>query len=216
MMRNAILFFLSVMILSTGSNANNNTAFAFKFHPDSLPGNILIINAFDAMSVEARKNKRELFKELTDSLKNYLAKKINGETNYQPIIIPGIVQGNDSLISSLLKENKATKAILIRSLEVSFEEARERETTNSEGKAQDTTDYDLCARIEYTLYNNTEKLKGSTVDNCKYFTSRSVKDGHFVLSFGPDIVGKKKHTYGAVEKNAEQYVQEMTAQLSEK
>jgi len=169
------------------------------------------------MSAQGRKNKRELFKELTDSLKNYLAKKIKGETSYEPVIIPGIVQSNtDSLVASVLNENKATMAILIRSLEVYFDDTRDRETTNSDGKPQVTADYDLCAKVEYTFYSSAAKSKESKIDNCKYFTSRSVKDGHFVLSFGPDIVGKKKHAYGTVEINAEQYIQEIILRLSEK
>jgi hypothetical protein len=211
-------FFFLFFILSAGTLSNLSGQDSSYVRNDASSNNnkILIINSFDAMSVNARKNKRELFKELTDSLKNYLAKKIKGETNYEPVIIPGIVYGNDSLVFSLLNDNKTAKAILIRSLEVYFDETGERETTNSDGKPQVTTDYDLCAKVEYTFYNSTEKAKETKIDNCKYFTSRSVKDGHFVLSFGPDIVGKKKHTYGAVEKNAEQYVLEITLRFSEK
>lgn len=167
---------------------------------------ILVINSFDAMSIEARKGKKELFKELTDSLASYLANKIRHQTNYEPMIIPGIIQLDDSLIFSLLRKQRAEKAIVIRSLEVLFEETGERQTEDSDGKPRITTTYDLCARNEYAIYNNIEKLKGSEIENCEYFTSRSVKDSHFTIRFGPDIVGKKKHSFGIVEKNAGQYL----------
>jgi hypothetical protein len=164
--------------------------------------------------MKIRKNKKELFRELTDSLENYLAEKIHKQTGYKTVIIPGII-GADSLVFSLIRENNAIAAILIRSLEVYFDETSETNTTNSDGKPQVTTAYDLCARNEYAIFSREIILNGSKIGNRRFFTSRSVNDGHFSFTFGPDIVGKKKHTYEIVERNAQIYMAEIVYQLQQ-
>lgn len=209
------ILFVAAIICFHESSANKITA-GIKYNSDTLPGSILIINSFDAMSINARNNKRELFARLTDSLKTWLAKKIKEQTGHETIVIPGILQGNtDSLIYSLISENKSTKAILIRSLEAYFEETSEKESTDSEGRAIIVTSYDLCAKNEYSLFEKYRIINPmqSAITNCEFFTTRSVKDRNFVIRVGPDIVGKKKHTFGIVAKNAEKYVSEISVRL---
>ena len=81
----AILFFLSGIIHSQCSVAKGKITPGSEFWSDSLPGHILIINSFDAMSIKARKNKKELFAELADSLKQLVYHRI--DTQYQPQVI---------------------------------------------------------------------------------------------------------------------------------
>ncbi|MGB3162286.1 MAG: hypothetical protein WBA96_02050, partial [Chitinophagaceae bacterium] len=50
---------------------------------------ILIINAFDASEIKARKNKKELFAELADSLKHYLRNEIRGNTEFEIVVSEG-------------------------------------------------------------------------------------------------------------------------------
>ena len=76
------------------------------------------------------------------------------------------------------------------------------------------TGYDLCSRIDYTFYTMDLTSKESQVNLCDYFTTRSVNDKAFTIKFGPDIVGKKKHTYGAVEKNAANYISSLAPFLA--
>ena len=204
------------MLCNYTLNARENLILQYSSQTDSIPENILILTSFNAMSVQARGNKRELFAVLADSLKNYLARNIKEQTGYKTIIISGILPGEtDSLIYPIISDNKATKAILIRSLDVHFEEADVKESTDSEGETRIITSYDLCANIEYTIYDKDRIIisRPSTIENCEFFTTRSVKDGKFVLRFPPDIVGKKKHTYKIVEKNAEKYVSKISPQL---
>jgi hypothetical protein len=209
-----ILIFLLSGILNFYRNTRSYSPVSKKCIAESLAGNILIVNSFDAKSLKIRKNKRELFSELTDSLELYLSKGIKEETGNETIIIPGIIQGDtDRVVFSLIKEKQAIKSILIRSLEVYFKETGEKETTDSDGKPQTTTAYDLCARIEYIIYNKDERVKESKIESCNYFTSRSVNSGHFTIQFGPDIIGKRKYTYGIVEKNAKNYIREIASWL---
>lgn len=170
---------------------------------------VLIINSFDAMSTKERNNKKDLFRELTDSLVIYLSNRISAMQGYEPVIIPNILSKADNLdrnVVDLIKEKNAFKAIVVWSLNAHFEEAGEREETNNEdGKPRTITTYNLCITNDYILYNRNSESKQSTIENCEFFTTRSVK-GRFVIKFGPDIVGKRKHTYKKVENNANAYL----------
>ena len=200
-----IVFACILSKVSTAQTALNND--------DSVK--ILIINSFNAMSVKVRKNKKELLGELTDSLKNYLAKEIWFQVHGKTEIIPGIIEetGNtDSLVNGLLEQNYATKAILIRETDVYFEETGTRDVQEDGGKPKTIHLYDICTKIKYTLYQKNENPAGREVENCKYFTDRST-GGRFSISFGPDIVAKKKHTFGAVSANAAKYINSISSQL---
>ena len=206
MMRNFILIVL-VCTLSKISSAqtvlNNDSA------------RILIINSFDATYAKVRKNKRELLVELTDSLKNYLAKEIRFQVHNKTTIVPGIIieTGNsDSLINSLLEQNNATKAILIRETDVYFNSGNSRTEQEYGEKAKTINPYDLCSKIKYVLYQKNKNPVGREMEDCKFFTERSTQ-GRFSISFGPDIVGKKKHTFGAVAANAARYVSFISTEL---
>ena len=215
-----VLIVLSACILVFGgfrNNATNNQIIKTPCLTDSLQGTILVINSFDAMSIKTRNNKKDLFRELTDSLTSYLSISIKEQTELLPVVIPDILHktsGLDSLVYSLLKENNAEKAILIWSLDTRFEEAGSREETGDDGKPRTITSYNLCAENEYTLYGKDKILKQSTTENCEFFTTRSVK-GRFVLNFGPDIVGKKKHTYKIVARNASKYISDISTRLKD-
>ena len=182
---------------------------------DSLSNRILIISAFDVSALHARHTKKELFAELTDSLKNYLAQDIKQDSTMEVIIVPDIIRGDtDSQVLSLMEEKKASKAILIRSLDAYFNEGGERQEEGyGDEKNKIVTSYDLCSNVGYSIYSRSAKLKPSDILVCEYFTSRSVNDSHIIIKFGPDIVGKKKHTFGSVKKNALKYLDEIEYEL---
>lgn len=194
-----------------GNNGNSNKPLA-----DSLTVNILVVNGFDAMSIKARDSKKDLFRVLTDSLKNYLARSILIRTGYKTLIEPGILVKSDnvdSLVFSLMKERNADKCILIVSLDAHFDETGSSEERDMEdGKIRTITSYDICATNDYVLYERNKISRQSMVNSCKPFTSRKVK-GRFAIGFGPDIVGKKKHTYGIVERNADDYISQILTDL---
>lgn len=199
------LLLLLIIILSSFVNAqpkisNTNT---------SIP--IVIINSFDASSLQVRKNKKELFKELADSLQVYLSENIKRELGIESVIIPGPMAITDSAAHSLMVTNHSTKAIVIRSLEVYFNEGAEKHKEEYGMSPRIETSYDLCSKIDYSFYSLDSTSKESQINHCDYFTTRSVNDKAFVIKFGPDIVGKKRHTYGAIERNAIEYIQSLTS-----
>lgn len=205
------------MMLNPIVKAMENIVVQYQLEKDSLPFNMLIINSFDAMSIKARNNKKELFWDLTENLKGYLSEEIRKQTQFIPITIPGIINKTstqDSIVYSLMKENNADKAILIWSLDAYFIETESKEERDDDGKPRIVTSYDMCVNNEYTLYGINKILKQSIINNCEYFTSRSVK-GRFGISFGPDIVGKRKHTYKVVAYNANRYILDISSLLDD-
>jgi phosphohistidine swiveling domain-containing protein len=169
---------------------------------------ILIINSFDAGTINARKNKKALFIELSDSLKSYLAAKITALDLGEPVIIDQLIQPasySTSMLDSLLKVNNSESVIVIKTLEVFFENSGETVEKNSDGKREKTIRYDLCTRIMFVYYKKNNTRNEPLVEDCEFFTDRN-SSGTFSFQFGPDIVGKKKHAYKAVKRNAEKFV----------
>jgi hypothetical protein len=174
---------------------------------------ILIVNAFDAEALHVRKNKMDLFRELTDSLQVYLATDLKAE-GADATILPGFSNSSDdSAIQALMISQHAEHAIVIRSLEVYFKEGAEKRRDEYGLEPRVETSYDLCSKINYSLYINAALAKDSQMVDCHYFTSRGQDEHKITIKFGPDIVGKKKHTYGAVQKNAAVYIRAILPML---
>jgi hypothetical protein len=172
---------------------------------DSLQGNILVINSYDVMSQKFRKGKKELFLELTDSLKQILYESTPAP-NGKMIIIPTLLKDTITLgsaIDSLLLQNGASRAIVIMSLDAFFNQTGVEVSKDENGKSREAS-FDLCANINYRLYQKGAQWSHSKITNCKYFTTRSVVSGFFAA--GPDIVGKKKHVFKIVRANALEYL----------
>jgi hypothetical protein len=214
-MKSYIVLILFSAITMSGHARVGLSALDYRNNADTLPGAVLIINSFDAMSTKARMNKRELFRELTDSVKEYLARAIQRQTGKATRVIPGIlskVDKLDSMVYSLMDQYKSSRAILVWTGDVYFREGDSKEVEEYGGGTKTEVSYDMCARYEYTLYYRSRNLELSTVENCEYFTSRS-SSGKFAIRFGPDIVGKKKHTYNIVDNNADKYIYQVAGKL---
>jgi len=205
-MKIAILILsLSVLVSHLTMNAQENDTIQSVPSSDSLYGNILVINSFDVAAEKYRKNKKELFLELTDSLKQILYESTPAP-NGKMIIIPAlfidtITLGN--IIDSLMLQNRASRAIVIMRLDTYFNQTGVEVTKDDNGKSR-VASYDLCANINYRLYHNGAKWSHSKITNCEFFTTRSVVSGLFAA--GPDIVGKKKHVFKIVRENALEYL----------
>ena len=89
MKANIFLIFLLAGLCNFESKAISAYKARSIFTTDSMPNKILIINSFDAKSIKARKNKKELFAELADSLKKILYEKVISKFATQAIIFPG-------------------------------------------------------------------------------------------------------------------------------
>lgn len=200
-----LLSFGFLMILSFHLSAEENSM-QYNIRTDSVPVNMLIINSFDAMSNKSRKNKKELFRELADSLKQVLYESSPPPNGGLLIVIPELINekaDSDSTILLLMIRNNASKAIVIITLDAFFNQTDVEVTKDAGGKNR-TASFDICARISYRLYNSGVMVKDSEITNCEFYTKRNVMSG--LLAAGPDIVGKKREAFKIVRKNALEYL----------
>jgi CHAT domain-containing protein/tetratricopeptide (TPR) repeat protein len=207
MKANAVLFGLIGIVLSLCSNSQDSNTAGHNPASDTLPENILIINSFDAMSIKARKNKKELFAELVDSLKQLLYNRIDPQYKPQAIIIPGVLPetaNSDSSIFSLMAANNASYAIVIKKLNVFFNQTGVEVVKEKDNNKTRTASYDICAVVTYSQYDGEEKLAESEISICEFYTTRGVASG--LLAAGPDVVGKSKDAFKIIAKNADKLI----------
>ncbi|TMI65805.1 MAG: hypothetical protein E6H07_07820 [Bacteroidetes bacterium] len=195
----SILFFLVLCSSTAWSQDDTDSLFA----KDSIVSRFLIINSFDASSIDARKNKKELFAQLADSLKHLLYNKLAPQFKEQVIIYPGLLpqtEKADSIILSLMADSNASNAIVVKKLDAFFENTGVEVTGEKNDKTRKVS-YDICSVITYQIYNSEEKLKESEIRICEPYTVRNTMSGLFAV--GPDIVGKRKDAFKIVERNVE-------------
>jgi hypothetical protein len=177
-------------------------------------GSFLIINSFDGMSMQARKNKKELFRDLADSLKSMLKMELNKRYG-EIVIVPGLIanpSGGDSIYLDVLNRHSATKAIIIKDLNAYFEQTGVEVTKDQSGSKSRVASYDINADVTYVLYSDHGTTKEFRTQVFEFFTNRSVASG--LLAAGPDIVGKHKHAFKIIRKNAEQFARQLSLYLT--
>lgn len=175
-------------------------------------GKLLIINAFDASKIEGRKNKKELFGRLTDSLEQVLAYEIRTQYEMEVVVLPGLFPApeNDSSMISLLTEHAASKVVVIRNLDVYFEQTRVDVSGTKNDKTR-TAYYDICSRIRYDLYGKLGRLDISSKTYCEYHSRRNVVSG--LLAMGPNIMANREDAYKILIKNVDEYLRTLSNNL---
>ena len=202
-----LLLFISFGVLffeSYASEVGQNT--------DTSGRRILIINTFDASQMKARNNKRELFAELADSLKQYLRSEMSNYSSIETVVVEELMRDNtDSMVSHLLQKYSCTSALVIDSLNVYFEQTEVEVTRDDDGKKSREASYDICTEVKYICYANSNTPEPLYKKKCSFFTKRNVASG--LLAAGPDVVGKSKYTFIAIRQNAMHSIDEIVFQL---
>jgi hypothetical protein len=215
-----LLLGIVLMFLQNSTNAQSKDSLISQPLNNLNVQPILVINAFDAMTISARVKKKELFKELTDSLKLYLSNEILLQTGRQAKIADDILAANqnlDSNVRSRMQLEHAEFSIVILSLNAFFNQSQATRVTDFEGKDRTWVSIDLCATNLYYLYSADTILKLPATESCKFLTKRESKTGNFFsIAISPDIAGKRKHTYGVVELNAQRYITSILPFLAKK
>ncbi len=175
--------------------------FATNQKTDTSGRHIVIFNAFDPSDSKSRKNKKELFTELADSLKEYLNYFLAGKNDTKTTIIPELLKDiSVNNIQAIMAQTEATMVIVIMNLNIYFEETNVAVTKNYDGSKSREASYDICCLVSYNIYQPGVSIIPAEERNCEFFTTRSVASG--LPAGGPDIAGKKKYTYAMVRKNA--------------
>lgn len=187
-------------------NNENASLFEGKFVQ---PTKILLINAFDAMSLKERKNKKELFRDLADSVVNWITNEF--QSKGKQVIIPDSINYTnnfDSTVASLLNKHEAKFAIVIIFLNAWFDLTDVKVEKDFFDKSKNKTAFfDICSTISYKLYNDQGLLKKSDSEMRRFFTSRPTMGS--MLSFGPDVVGKRKHVIQILHDNTMKLLTEL-------
>ena len=174
-------------------------------------GKLIIINSFDAASLKTRKNRREFFIELTDSLKSILFWQLYPTYKERVIILPEMVKrtaledsiATNSMIQKIMEDHQASRAIVIRDVNAFFNQTGV-EVEGEKGDKSRKVSWDLCSKIKYELYTS-DGRQDADIELCERYTTRNSMSG--LLAFGPDIVGKQKDVYKNVRKNVEKLLQ---------
>lgn len=202
-----------VLLLMAGSLAlktKANSDIGNTTQSDTLTGNILIINSFDVTSSKMRKNKKELFWQLIDSLKQILYEATPPPNGGKLIVIGDLMPDtpdSDRTIRLIMLQHSASKAIVIKKIDAFFDQTKVEVTKEADGKNR-TAYFDICSTITYCLYYSGTKGKDNEISVCEFYTKRNVLSGLFAA--GPDIVGKKKDVFEIVRKNALKYLSQET------
>lgn len=168
---------------------------------DTTAPRILIINAFDASKMKVRKNKIELFTELSDSLKQYLRIEIGLYSAVETVVAEEPVNDTSAnILNSLLQKYNCASAVVINKLNVYFEQMDVDVTRNDDGSKSREATYDICSDVQYMYYRNAITAQIFDKKRCDFFTKRNVTSG--ILAAGPDVVGKSKYTFIAIRQNA--------------
>lgn len=177
-----------------------------------LAGKMLIINSFNASATEGRKNKKELFARLTDSLEQILAHEVRTQYEIEVEVLPGLFapSENDSTMIAMLTEHAATKLVVIRDLDVYFEQTHVDVSGTKNDKTR-TAYYNICARIRYDLYGKLGRLDISSKTYCEYHSRRNVISG--LLAAGPNIMANREDAYKILIKNVDEYLRTLSNNL---
>jgi hypothetical protein len=164
---------------------------------------VLIINAFDAMGLKVRKNKKELFRDLSDSVM-ITVYRILEDPNREVIVVPGVIKDTfslDSIVNNYMVKHNVRKAIVLRSLDAYFDQTDVVVVKNDDKSKTRTAYYDLCSTVNFKVYDSISLVKEPEFKTCENFTDRTVFSG--LLAVGPDIVGKRKHAIRITVSNAD-------------
>jgi hypothetical protein len=191
-----VLLLLVASIVFLQCNAETTTP-----KEDTIAPRILIINAFDASEMKARKNKMELFAELADSLKYYLHSELGQYSEFETIVAEELIGDTTrQIFNTLLQKYNCTSAIVISKLSVYFEQTNVDVTRDYDGSKTREASYDICSDVRYLYYINAASPEVFDKKKCSFFTKRNVASG--ILAAGPDVVGKSKYTFIAIRQNA--------------
>jgi hypothetical protein len=210
-----LFFFIWVLSLKTFSQETDSVKVSTQ--KANTEKRILIINTYNAAATDQRKNKKELFGKLADSLQSLLAERIQKENLGEPVIIKELtppIFDSKARLDSLFNLYSANYAIVIKKLDAYFDQTNVEVTKNDDGSKSREASYDLCTEVSFGFYKANDKPYHSETKNCDPFTSRNVMSG--LLAGGPDIVGKSKHVFKAIATNANLYIWEIRDQLKEK
>ena len=204
---------LLLILLLSGALASCNTqrmlSYTVQTEPrqsiDPKPEKVLVLNTFDPLLDQDRKNAQQIKHELADDVMRQLSDIISRRMNIPAEALPGIthlpVYGHP--IRQLLEKHDATHAIIITHFDIDFRQTGVEVTRTSSGKSREAF-YDICNTINFELYDRTALIDKSSYPICQPHSSRQVASG--LLAFGPSYKSNKSDFARLSEQNAQVFL----------
>ena len=206
------LLLLPILLSSctSGRSFISNDLQTIPFYPiEPAPQRILVLSVFDVAPMKFRDNKEELFMLLSDSLLTGISREIQYRGKIPSEVLPGLTNlgVNDASVDSLMKQHKASHAIVITDLDVHFKQTRVDVTGDKKtGKSREAY-YDIVSIIHYTLFDKSGIVHAFPIDRSRFHSSRSVTSG--LLAAGPNIVSNNKDALAIVQDNGFEYINQI-------
>jgi hypothetical protein len=174
------------------------------------PQRVLILNAFDVVEQNYRDNKEEFFMSLLDKTILNLSTDVEKRIGVAVITRTGLtptgheLATRDSVIMSLMDDQKATDAIVITSFQVYFDQTEVEVTRDETGNKSREAHYDIVSNIRYVWYDQMGFFKEETIEVKRFHSTRSVLSG--VLAAGPNVVKQSSSVFEIVKENTNRYL----------
>lgn len=170
------------------------------------PQKVLVLNTFDAATYQQRKNKESLVAGVTDSLLTQMATQLQ-QSHITALPIYGLTtlftSADEGSILKLMAQQGASHAIVIKEVDLFFEQTEVEVTRTQNGKSREAF-YDICTNIHYELYDKEGKTESYPVQLRRQHSSRSVVSG--ALALGPSLANNSKAFYQLASQNKDQFL----------
>ncbi|MDE3247574.1 MAG: hypothetical protein KGO82_02860 [Bacteroidota bacterium] len=200
----AVVFALAAVLCFFRGHAQQDTASTII--GNSQRGNrILVINAYDVNAARFRKNKTGLFHRLTDTLLQAMQVRLAVASGKTILLTGHSFDAADPSDSSLLRledSQLADGALIIRSVDVGFEQVKV-EVSRDAGGTHRQASYNIYSEVLYQWYRHDSLVNEKNVRIIHYHSTRSVMSGLFAA--GPNIIENEADAIAIVKENAIEY-----------
>ena len=166
---------------------------------------ILILSNYNVNAESIRKNKKEFFTELNNTLLNSLFSWCTNK-QFEPVLLSGYTSldsGSINLLQSIIQHNNCTNAIVVNKFDVYFSIDNVDVTKNANGKSKEAH-YNIYSMVNYSFFDTANLIKTDNVISYTSHSSRAVISGLFAT--GPNIMNNKDDARNIIEANVEQYM----------
>lgn len=171
-----------------------------------LPQKVVVLTTFDP-AVYKNNNKRDLCAQFADTLVSNIAGQLSRIAHIEAVPLKGITNifttADAGTILKLVQEHNATHAVVIREVDLYFEQTDVEVTKTQSGKSREAF-YDIGTVVKFDLYNKQERLESLPVHLSAPHSSRPVISG--LLAAGPSFARNKAEFYQMIALSQQRFI----------
>jgi hypothetical protein len=172
---------------------------------DPIPRHILVLSTVDPTLHRYSSSKEKLYIELIDSVMIEISHRLSNQGQIPCEVIFGttLADSSGNIVYTLMKQYKASHAIVISYFDVHFNQTDVVVTEGTAGREKEAY-YDIECLIKYQLHNEQVMAFEMPVNRSRFHSSRSVLSG--LLAKGPDLVKNRDDAMAISHENVDQYI----------